>query len=139
MITDAFPREKLGRAFSVYNMGISIGAGTALLVGALVALAVSASGSRRSTATGRRSARLAVPVHRDRRAGLLLPLLLLAVRDPKRRGMLRTATTSYPTGCRCATCSAFMQKNRHFYGPHFIAMAMMADARLCSRRAGCPK
>ena len=29
MITDAFPREKLGRAFSVYNMGIAIGSGIA--------------------------------------------------------------------------------------------------------------
>ena len=41
MITDAFPREKLGRAFSVYNMGIAIGSGVALLVGGLVVGAVS--------------------------------------------------------------------------------------------------
>ena len=33
MITDSFPKEKLGRAFSVYNLGIAIGSGIALLVG----------------------------------------------------------------------------------------------------------
>ena len=36
MITDAFPREKVGGAFSVYNMGIAIGSGIALLVGGVV-------------------------------------------------------------------------------------------------------
>jgi sugar phosphate permease len=44
MITDAFPREKQGRAFSVYNMGIAIGSGTAILVGGLVVAAVSGEG-----------------------------------------------------------------------------------------------
>jgi len=44
MITDAFPRQKLGRAFSFYNMGIPIGSGIALLVGGLVVVAVSAVG-----------------------------------------------------------------------------------------------
>jgi len=44
MITDAFPRQKLGRAFSFYNMGIPIGSGIALLVGGLVVVAVSGAG-----------------------------------------------------------------------------------------------
>lgn len=34
IITDSFPRSKLGGAFGVYNIGITIGAGTALLLGA---------------------------------------------------------------------------------------------------------
>ena len=44
MLTDAFPRETQGRAFSTYNLGISIGSGVALLVGGLVAAAVYAPG-----------------------------------------------------------------------------------------------
>jgi MFS family permease len=36
IITDSFPRSKLGSAFGVYNIGITIGAGTALLVGGIV-------------------------------------------------------------------------------------------------------
>src|SRR5580693_10506565 len=45
IITDSFPRSKLGGAFSVYNVGITIGAGTALLVGGLVVGAVSRPGA----------------------------------------------------------------------------------------------
>ena len=126
MITDAFPREKLGRAFSVYNMGISIGAGTALLVGGTVAVAVSAPGQT-----------FDLPLVGEVRGwqflfivtgapGLLLPLLLLTVRDPKRRGMFRTADNVVPDRLPLREVLAFMRKNGHFYSPHFIAMAMMA-------------
>jgi MFS family permease len=126
MVTDAFPREKLARAFSVYNMGISIGAGTALLVGGTVAVAVSAPGQT-----------FDLPLIGEVRGwqflfivtgapGLLLPLLLLFVRDPKRRGMLKTADNAVPDRLPLRDVLAFMHKNRHFYAPHFIAMAMMA-------------
>jgi MFS family permease len=126
MITDAFPREKLGRAFSVYNMGISIGAGTALLVGGTVAVAVSAPGQT-----------FDLPLVGEVRGwqflfivtgapGLLLPLLLLAVRDPKRRGMLKKAGDVVPDRLPLREVLAFMYKNGHFYSAHFIAMAMMA-------------
>src|SRR4029450_10448741 len=36
LITDYFPKERLGRALSVYSMGIFIGSGLALLVGGSV-------------------------------------------------------------------------------------------------------
>lgn len=36
LITDYFPKERLGRALSVYSMGIFIGSGIALLVGGIV-------------------------------------------------------------------------------------------------------
>jgi len=52
--------------------------------------------------------------------------LLLAVRDPKRRGMLRTADNVVPDRLPLRDVLGFMLKNRHFFGPHFIAMAMMA-------------
>src|SRR5271167_3948450 len=41
IITDSFPRSKLGSAVGVYNVGITIGAGTALLLGGIVVGAVS--------------------------------------------------------------------------------------------------
>jgi MFS family permease len=127
MITDAFPREKLGRAFSVYNMGISIGAGTALLVGGLVVAAVSGEGRTFS-----------LPLLGEVRAwqfvfiatgapGLILPLLLLTVRDPERRGLLRTAgSDTAPKTLPLVEVISFMLKNGHFYSLHFVAMAMMA-------------
>jgi MFS family permease len=126
MITDAFPRHKLGRAFSVYNMGIAIGSGTALLVGGLIAVAVSRAG-----------ATYTLPLLGEVRGwqflfivtgapGLLLPLLLLTVREPARRGMLRTADNAVPDKLPLRDVLAFMARNGHFYRPHFIALAMMA-------------
>src|SRR5580698_11202456 len=45
IITDSFPRSKLGGAFGVYNIGITIGAGIAFLVGGIVVAAVSHAGA----------------------------------------------------------------------------------------------
>jgi MFS family permease len=127
MITDAFPRHKLGRAFSIYNMGIAIGSGTALLVGGLVVQAVSDEGRT-----------FTLPLLGEVRAwqfvfivtgapGLLLPLLLLTVRDPERRGLLKTAGShEAPKTLPLNEVLMFMWKNKHFYSLHFLAMAMMA-------------
>ena len=41
MITDSFPKERLSSAMSVYTMGIQLGSGLALVIGGLVAQAVS--------------------------------------------------------------------------------------------------
>jgi MFS family permease len=127
MITDAFPREKLGRAFSVYNMGICIGAGTALYVGGKVVAAISGQGQTFS-----------LPLLGEVRAwqfvfivtgapGLILPLLLFFIRDPERRGMLKTdGSGTAPQKLPLLQVIAFMLKNGHFYSLHFLAMAMMA-------------
>jgi MFS family permease len=126
MITDAFPREKLGRAFSVYNMGIAIGSGTAILVGGLVVAAVSGEGRM-----------FELPLVGEVRAwqfvfivtgapGLLLPLLLLTVREPKRRGLLMAAGSDAPAKLSLFQAVDFMWDNRRFYSLHFLAMAMMA-------------
>jgi MFS family permease len=126
MITDAFPRQKLGRAFSFYNMGIPIGSGIALLVGGLVVVAVSAVGKT-----------FTLPLLGEVRAwqfvfivtgapGLLLPLLLLTVREPARRGLIKAADNTVPDRLPLSQVITFMLKNGHFYTPHFLAMAMMA-------------
>ena len=126
MITDAFPRQKLGRAFSFYNMGIPIGSGIALLVGGLVVVAVSGAGNT-----------FTLPLLGEVRAwqfvfivtgapGLLLPLLLLAVREPPRRGLIKAADDTIPDRLPLSQVISFMLKNGHFYTQHFLAMAMMA-------------
>jgi MFS family permease len=129
MISDAFPREKQGRAFSVYNMGIAIGAGIAMLVGGLVVAAISEEGKM-----------YVMPVFGEVRAwqfvfivtglpGLLLPLLLLGVREPVRRGLMKMHSASgeelgqkIPIG----EVVKFMVKNGDFYSLHFVALAMLA-------------
>ncbi len=129
MISDAFPREKQGRAFSVYNMGIAIGAGVAMLVGGLVVAAISTEGKT-----------FTLPLLGEVRAwqfvfivtgapGLLLPLLLLGVREPARRGLMKMHSASGEELGQKVPFSAvlkFMAKNGNFYSLHFIALAMLA-------------
>src|ERR1700761_8592888 len=132
MITDSFPRPKLGKAFSIYNVGITIGAGTALLVGGLVVGAVSRPG-----------ASYTLPIFGEVHAwqlvfivtgapGLLLPLLLLPFREPARRGLLRAAPSgdapAAPLKPPLIEVLRYIVRNKNFYAPHFFAMALLAMA-----------
>jgi MFS family permease len=129
MITDSFPREKLGRAFSIYNLGIAIGSGVALLVGGIVVGAVSGAGETYT-----------LPLVGEVRAwqfvfivtgapGVLLPLLLLSVREPARRGLIQTSAAGGGAASQKVPLRdvlKFMIKGGHFYSRHFLAMAMMS-------------
>jgi MFS family permease len=132
IITDSFPRSKLGSAFGFYNIGITIGAGIALLVGGIVVGAVSHPGASYTLP-------LFGPVHAWQMVfiltgapGVLLPLLLLTFREPVRRGILRTQSSA-----ASATQSGkpplrevmnYVWLNRQFYGLHFVALALLALA-----------
>jgi MFS family permease len=85
MISDYFPREKLGRAIAVYSTGVAIGSGIALLVGGTVIQLVSAVD------------RVTLPVLGELRPwqaafiivalpGIPISLLMLTLREPARRG-----------------------------------------------------
>ncbi|HEY0682564.1 MAG TPA: MFS transporter [Steroidobacter sp.] len=129
MISDAFPREKQGRAFSVYNMGIAIGAGVAMLVGGLVVAAISVEGKT-----------FTLPLLGEVRAwqfvfivtgapGLLLPLLLLGVREPARRGFMKMQSASgedFGQKVPFREVMKFLLEHGNFYSLHFIALAMLA-------------
>jgi len=126
MLTDGFPPEKRGRAFSIYNMGISIGSGIALLVGGLVVASVSNAGQTFS-----------LPLIGEVRAwqfvfivtgapGILLPLLLLSVKEPARRGLLKTNDAKVVDKVPLGEVFKYMVANGHFYRLHFIALAMMS-------------
>src|SRR6202161_3902739 len=128
IITDSFPRSKLGSAFGVYNIGITIGAGVAFLVGGIVVAAVSHAGATYS-----------LPLLGEVRAwqmvfivtgapGIVLPLLLLTVREPKRRGILR-ASSAQPAATLprppLREVLGYIWLNRKFYCLHFIALALL--------------
>jgi MFS family permease len=131
IITDSFPRSKLGAAFGLYNIGITIGAGTALLVGGIVVGAVSGPGATYTLP-------LFGPVHAWQMVfivtgapGVLLPLLLLTFREPLRRGLLRTAANADPSAAIRPPLSEVLKYvwlNRKFYGLHFTALALLAMA-----------
>jgi len=90
MIADSFPRERLGKALSIYSAGIFIGSGLALIVGGSVAGAVmnrpavtvpllGTIGSWRLTFLT-----LGIP-------GILVGLLVYTLKEPERRNLLRRA------------------------------------------------
>ena len=90
LITDYFPREKLGTAMGVYSMAIYIGAGFAYLVGGWVIGLVSTEQTWTWPLIGSirpwQSVFLAVGL-----PGLLIALLMLTVREPQRQQKDRTA------------------------------------------------
>lgn len=86
LIADSFPAERRATAISVYSMGVYLGSGLAFLLGGLVIKFASAQGD------------VLLPVLGEVRpwqliflilgaAGVLFSLLLLAVREPTRRGV----------------------------------------------------
>jgi MFS family permease len=85
LIADSFPAERRATAISVYSMGVYLGSGLAFLVGGLVIQFASAQGD------------VTLPVLGEVRpwqliflilgvAGVLFTLLMLAVKEPARRG-----------------------------------------------------
>jgi MFS family permease len=131
IITDSFPRSKLGSAFGVYNIGITIGAGTALLVGGIVVGAVSHAGASYTLP-------LFGAVHAWQMVfiltgvpGILLPLLLLTFREPVRRGLLRTNAGGEPVAIAKPPLREvlhYVASNWKFYGLHFVALALLSMA-----------
>lgn len=73
LLSDYFPKERLGTALSVFSMGVFFGSGSALIVGGLV---IGAVGSWRLTF-------LIVGL-----PGMLAALLMLSIKEPKRRNLL---------------------------------------------------
>jgi MFS family permease len=135
IITDSFPLSKLGRAFGVYNIGITIGAGTAFLVGGIVVAAVSHAG-----------ATYTLPLIGEVRAwqmvfivtgapGILLPLLLLTFREPARRGLLRKQSAAEPAAAPIRPplreVLSYVWLNRKFYGLYFVALALLSMCGYC--------
>ena len=136
IITDSFPRAKLGRAFGVYNIGITIGVGIAFLVGGIVVAAVSHAG-----------ATYTLPLLGEVRAwqmvfivtgapGVLLPFLMLTFREPVRRGLLRAqSAANEPTGgalkAPLSEVLGYVWANGKFYGLYFVALALLSMCGYC--------
>lgn len=90
LISDYFPRERLGTALSVYSAGIFVGAGLANIVGGIVTQAASnlppVDLPLLGTIAPWRFTFLIVGI-----PGLIVGLLVYTVREPLRKNLLRTA------------------------------------------------
>lgn len=125
LIGDAFPRARLGRALGVYNMGIPIGSGLALILGGLVVNAVSTS-----------DAAYVLPLVGEVRSwqmvfivtglpGVLLCLLMFTVRDPPRRGLLMAGGDT-PRHVSMRETLRFVWDRVDFFGPFFVAVGLLS-------------
>ena len=85
LITDYFPKKKLATAISVYSMGIYIGSGLALILGAVVAKIASAQETWNLPLVGA-TRPWQVIFFIVGLPGIVLALLLYTVREPVRRG-----------------------------------------------------
>ena len=129
MMTDLFPREKQGSAFSIYNMGITLGSALAYLIGGLVVVSVSGAGQMYT-----------LPLFGEVRAwqmafivtglpGILLPLLLFTFKDPARRGLMTKINAAGETETvrpSVGETFAYAWQSRSFYSKHFFAWALLA-------------
>jgi len=81
LLSDYFPKERLGTALSVFSMGVFFGSGLALIIGGLI---IGAVGSWRLTF-------LIVGL-----PGVLTALLVYTIKEPPRKNLLRTAGGEAP-------------------------------------------
>jgi MFS family permease len=120
MISDYFPREKLGRALGVYQSGAMLGAGIAFLVGGAAVQLLSAHDGQVLPVLGAvrmwQLAFFAVGL-----PGLLIALLMLTVKEPVRRGRASGAASGIPL----RAVLAYIGSHRGLFVAHFTGFALL--------------
>jgi MFS family permease len=129
MMVDMFPREKQGSAFSIYNMGITIGTAMAALLSGVVVLVFAKSETTYmlpilGEIPGWQMAFIVTGL-----PGALLPLLLLTIRDPKRRGIIKaTDSSGNSVAAKLSMFEVFKYtwRNKALYLRHFFAWGFIS-------------
>lgn len=121
LISDIFPKEKLGRAIAVYSVGTFLGTGLAFLAGGSVIAAVSAAGDWSLAGIALKPWQVTLAL-----AGLpglvLAALILFTVREPH-AGQDRTKGGDVPS---FASVLGFLAQNRSIFLPHMIGFTLAA-------------
>lgn len=122
MIADYFPRERLGLALGVYQSGIYLGVGFAFLAGgAVIELATTTAAGTVLPLVGQlrpwQFAFMAVAV-----PGLFVAALLLAVKEPARRGGAASGVEKRPV----REVFVFLRGHARAYGGQFFGFALLA-------------
>ena len=130
MLSDYFPKEKLGRALGIYSLGSFIGGGMAFLVGGYV------------IALLKHATRFSLPVLGEVHAwqitffivglpGLLIALLFFAtVRDPQRKG-LASDINGQAMKVSLLDTLRFIGKHRATFFCHFVGFSFYAMTLYC--------
>jgi len=126
MISDYFPRERRGRAISVYNMGVSLGAGTAYIVGGWIIGLVKSSPPVELPVVGElfawQTVFLVVGL-----PGLVIALLMATVREPSRKGRITVTDASGRETQQISIREAlrFIGARWRTYGTHMLGMSVV--------------
>lgn len=120
MIADYFPRAMLGRALSVYTVGVTVGSGLAYMIGGEVVAYVDSLGEVRLPLLGRvegwQATFLTVGI-----PGLLVAVLMLTtVREPPRRGRVSNGRD----GASIADLIGFLGERRRALVCHILGMSL---------------
>jgi len=123
LMSDSYPPHRLGRATSIFQLGITIGGGLAFLVGGTVVTLVATTDVVHIPLVGAvkpwQSAFFIVGL-----PGLLVGLLVLMIREPKRQGLAHDgdkAIAKMPVG----TVVRFMWERRGVYGGVIASLSLM--------------
>lgn len=128
MLSDYFPREKLARAMAVYSIGVPLGSGIALILGAFIVQAVLAAPMVNLPYFGAMDAWRLIFVW-VAAPGLLILALLFTVKEPMRRGLSAPPTLAFQTETlHPAPASSLMdhlRSQRVALGALFIGMSLI--------------
>jgi MFS family permease len=126
LISDYFPRERRGRAVSFYGMGVSVGAGIAMILGGWV------------IATVMKSPPMVLPIFGELFAwqtvflfvglpGLVIALLMVTVREPKRQGKIAVTDASGNTteNVSIRETVRFLTSRWQTFGTHFLGLSVV--------------
>lgn len=126
LISDYFPRERRGRAIGFYNMGVSLGAGIAMIVGGWIIAAVSGAPPVTLPVLGElyawQTVFLVVGL-----PGLIVALLMATVREPARRGKIRIVTEQggETEELSLRRTAGYLLERWRLYGSHFLGMSVV--------------
>ncbi len=122
MIADMFPKEMLGRALSVYNVGVFLGGGLALIIGGFVVAAVGEANLYTLPLLGElRGWQLTFVI--VGLPGILIALLTLTLREPPRPTADKSEVSESIPLVRVL---GFLWQNRKTFAMHFIGFSALA-------------
>ncbi len=129
MLADYFRPERMGFALGVYGMGVYIGAGLALIIGAQVVAIVGSAGTTTLPLIGEvypwQVVFLAVGL-----PGILVALWMWTVKEPERRGHMRTQTNADGEETHAplplSEVVGFMWQNKATLASHHLCYALGA-------------
>ena len=131
LLADYFPPKRLARAASVYSTGVYFGAGLALMIGGAIIKMVSSGPAREVPLLG--------PVYPWQftflvvgMLGLPIVLLMLTIREPRRRGAsVRADGSADRAASSWPALRSFMNQNRRTLVCHISAFTLFGTAIGC--------